>query len=323
MHKLTIAVLTYNRANYLKKMLDSILLQTYRNFFVIIYDNCSEDNTSDTVKPFLSDSRFSYHRHITSIGRENGNYALKNCTTDYLLIVHDDDIMHPDMVKEEIAILDSDENVSIVSTNINHINTNDEIIKTSVLSSMIKNKDLIINSRNYIMILTKIGNIIMCPTVMFRMQIIKDNHLFFKSFIGGPNDVFMWLELNQLNNKFYCINKALYNYRIHNTQESQQSLLLIPLLKKPVYELLLAHNYSKRVINLWLRYSDICILSEINKLKDKKNAFNTIKKYVLFLNNKDMFLFAGLYYLFYMPLFIQNIVFLPLRIFKRIFIQLK
>jgi glycosyltransferase involved in cell wall biosynthesis len=166
-YKLTIAVLTYNRANYLKEMLDSILQQTYKDFYVIIYDNCSEDNTTETVKPYLSDERFTYHRHDVSV--ENGNYALKNCNTEYLLITHDDDIMLPDMVKREISILDEYNDVALVSTNINKIDIKSNIVELSVYSNAMDNQDRIINSREYINFLINKFNIIACPTVMFRM----------------------------------------------------------------------------------------------------------------------------------------------------------
>jgi glycosyltransferase involved in cell wall biosynthesis len=286
MYKLTVAVLTYNRAHYLKEMLDSIMLQTYKEFYVIIYDNCSEDNTTEAVKPYLSDNRFTYHRHSVSVGRENGNYALQNCNTDYLLIVHDDDIMLPDMVKEEIAILDSHPDVSITWTNANCINTGGEITHTSVLSSAMNNKDSIIESRKLIEQYISKHQAVFCPTVMFRMSIMRSNNLRFRTYIGPSSDTFLWLELNQLNYPLYYLNNALYNYRTHNGQDSQQTILLVPLLRKPVYNLLLENNYTKYIIKSWLRYVENFIIFEINKQQDKKKGSKIIKNTLLFMNQK-------------------------------------
>ena len=316
MHKLTIAVLTFNRANYLKKMLDSIVLQTYKDFIVIIYDNCSQDNTEEAVKPYLSDTRFSYHKHTTNT--ENANFALSNCKTEYLLITHDDDIMLPDMVKEEISILDSHDDASMVWTNTNYINTDGKIIKTSVLSQAFNNQDFVIKNREYIKMLVRKGNTIACPTVMLRMSIIRENNFRFLSQVGKSNDCFMWLELNQLNYNFHYINKALYNYRKHDNQDSQQTLFLTPLLRKPVCELLLSNNYPKHTINSWLHYVNNVILIEIGRQPDRKKAFKTIEDSILLKNQHDFFFLMRIMYVIYMPLPIQKILYLPFRILKKI-----
>lgn len=273
---------------------------------MIIYNNCSEDNTSEAVKPYLSDERFTYHRHATVIN--NFNYALDNCKTDYLLIVHDDDIMLPDMVKEEIAILDSNNDFSIVWTNMNYMSSDGKtIINPSVISIYMDNKDCIINSREYIKLLISKTNVIVCPAVMFRMSIIKAYNFHFRSDIGGGADCFMWLELNQINYKFYYINKALYNYRIHEQQDSSRSLFLLPKIRKPVYFLLEDNNYSNYIKRKWIHYVDRILLTDIYKTNNRKRIFNELKEKILFHDGKDYYLLIKLYYLLNEPFFLRNI----------------
>jgi glycosyltransferase involved in cell wall biosynthesis len=301
MYKLTIAVATYNRANMLTQMLDSILQQTYTDFYVIIYDNCSEDNTTEAVKPYLSDARFSYHRHSSMVN--NFNYAIKYCKTDYLIIVHDDDIMLPDMIKEEISIMDSYNDVSIVSTNMNTV-SNDG--KTIIGPHVNKNfENCFINSREYINILINKANIIACPTAMFRMSVMRDYDFKFRSDIGGGADLYLWLELNQINYKFYYINKELYNYRIHESQDSVLTPFLTSLLRKPVYFLLVKHAYSKYIVKKWLHFVDYNFLEELDKQKNKKIAFNKVKENIFFKDNKDFFLLIGIYNILYGISFIK------------------
>jgi len=322
MYKLTIAVATYNRANYLKEQLDSILQQTYTDFYVIVYDNCSEDNTADVVKPYLSDQRFTYHRHDTVIN--NFNYALENCNTDYLLIVHDDDIMLPDMVKEEISILDSYDDVSIVWTNMNYISADGKtIINPSIISNYMDNKDCFINSREFIHILINKVNVIVCPTIMFRMSVIRTYNFRFRSDIGGGADCFLWLELNQINYKFFYIDRALYNYRRHESQDSGHSSFLISRLRKPVYFLLVEHLYQKSTLKKWLRYVDSIFWEELSNMDNKKDAFKNIKQSILFNDRKDFFFLLKIYYLLYEPSFfrfIKKYFNLTIKITKRILI---
>lgn len=298
MYKLTIAVLTYNRSKYLQQMLDSILLQTYKDFSVIIYDNCSEDNTTDIVKPYLSDNRFTYHRHDSMV--DNFNYALQNCDTDYLLIVHDDDTMRSNMAKEEIDILNSHSDISMVWANMDQINANNEIIRTAV-SSLPMNNKYTINPREYIKLFIKNGNMINCPTVMFRMSVIRANNLYFRNNVGSSRDCFMWLELNQLNYKFYYINNVLYNYRIHENQDSTNTLNMVPLLRKPFYDLLVKNNYSRFIISSWLHYIDKEIIYIIRRQKDIKKSYEEIKNMILFNDKKDISLRLKIYLLINFP----------------------
>jgi len=320
MYKLTVAVLTYNRAHYLKKMLDSIQNQSYKDFYVIIYDNCSNDNTTKTVKPYLSDSRFSYYRHPVSIGRNNINYAIENCETEYLLISHDDDIMLPDMIKEELYILENNKNVSLVSTEINYIDINDSIIKYSVIKSIFNYYTDIIKSRDYINIFINIGYIINCPTVMFRMSILNINNLKFRSDIGGACDIYLWLELNQLNYNFYFIRKALYNYRLHNDQDSKNTLFMIPLLKKPIYYLLIKFNYNLHTIFSWLHFVNNRIICLIKGQENKIIAYRSIRPFIYLNNFYDLIFIIRIYYLLYVPNYIKKYLLHLKKCLKRLYL---
>ena len=52
---------TYNRVNLLKISLSSILKQTYKNFEIILVDDCSTDETSNYINQ-LSDPRIKKYK---------------------------------------------------------------------------------------------------------------------------------------------------------------------------------------------------------------------------------------------------------------------
>ena len=296
MYKLTLAVITHNRANLLKQMLDSVLLQTYKDFYVIIYDNCSSDNTADIAKPFLSDSRFTYHRHEKVIG--NFNYALGHCDTDYLVILHDDDIMLPDMISEEMKIMENRSDVSLVFVNMNYIDSNNKMFESSVLDRYMGNEDYIIKSREYIQILMGKNNIVCCPTVMFRMALVR-KHNFNFTITGGGGDLFLWLEMNQIDYNFYYISKALYNYRQHSAADSSKKTFIFPKLRVTVYNLLLKNNYPKEILKKWIKHIDWHLIYQLKKATERKKAFNEIKNIILFNDKRDNKLLFNVFLIFY------------------------
>jgi glycosyltransferase involved in cell wall biosynthesis len=69
MSQVTIGVPVYNGADYLEKCLSCLRDQTYRDFEVLIFDNCSEDATGEIAQRFCAeDARFRYHRQPENKG---------------------------------------------------------------------------------------------------------------------------------------------------------------------------------------------------------------------------------------------------------------
>ena len=94
----SIGIPTYNRADgFLKQALQSAVNQTYGNIEIIVSDNCSTDHTEDLVNEF-SDSRIKYIKHNNNIGANNNfNFCVNSAKGDYFLLLHDDDLIDPDM----------------------------------------------------------------------------------------------------------------------------------------------------------------------------------------------------------------------------------
>lgn len=91
----TISILTatYNRAKTLKRVFNSLLNQTYKNFEWIIVDDGSTDKTSDVVEEFKKEAKFP----IIYIYQENKgkhiaiNKALELCSGEYCTSIDSDD----------------------------------------------------------------------------------------------------------------------------------------------------------------------------------------------------------------------------------------
>ncbi|TAJ22641.1 MAG: glycosyltransferase family 2 protein, partial [Nitrospirae bacterium] len=112
--KVTVAIPTYNRATLLKQCLETILRQTFRDFEVIVSDNCSPDATPEAVRAF-NDPRIRYYRNESNLGVfPNMNRCIDRARGQYIAIVHDDDLFAPQFIEQEARLLDEHPSVGMV-----------------------------------------------------------------------------------------------------------------------------------------------------------------------------------------------------------------
>ena len=51
---------SFNTGKYITETIESVLAQSYKNWELIIVDDCSSDNTDEVVRTYLSDDRIHY-----------------------------------------------------------------------------------------------------------------------------------------------------------------------------------------------------------------------------------------------------------------------
>lgn len=126
----TIAIPTYNRAN--KTLYSSIRCacnQDYANLEIIVSDNCSTDNTQETIYSF-DDQRLKYIRQPTNIGsNRNYNACLNAAAGDYFLLLHDDDLIDSDFVSTCMQQVDYSLDYGVIRTGTRIIGINGEHLK--------------------------------------------------------------------------------------------------------------------------------------------------------------------------------------------------
>lgn len=54
--QLSVCIPTYNCAKFLRKVVESVLMQAYQNLEILIIDNCSTDETVTLAEEFISSS---------------------------------------------------------------------------------------------------------------------------------------------------------------------------------------------------------------------------------------------------------------------------
>lgn len=109
---LSIAIPTYNRAEYLELCLSTLLPQAAlagTDVEVRISDNASADGTREVVESFVRRGfSFHYHRHAENIGSDrNIAHCFNEARGKYVLILGDDDVLIDGSLATIIAVLRS------------------------------------------------------------------------------------------------------------------------------------------------------------------------------------------------------------------------
>ncbi len=105
--KMSIVVAFYNSVRFFDIQMASLECQTFKNFEVVICDDGSRPEVVAHVRSYMKKHRLLMHHfwHKDDGWRkvEMLNKAIANCTTDYLLMVDQDCVLHPEFVGEHFA----------------------------------------------------------------------------------------------------------------------------------------------------------------------------------------------------------------------------
>lgn len=205
-----ILLTTYNtKIEYLKKQIDSILNQTYKNFTLIISDDCSpNEEVREILKEYeQKDKRIKLYFQEKNLGcTKSFEFLLKQSTAEYIAFSDHDDIWYSNKIEESLKAI-KEENVSLVYCDANQIDENDNILNESYLRyknmPIVKGKDFILPYSRHI----AIG----CSQMITKE--VKDKMLPFteNTFAHDWHSAYIASNINGI----YCIDKPLFGYRIH------------------------------------------------------------------------------------------------------------
>lgn len=238
---LTVALVTYNRAGYLKEAIQCIFDQTYRDFEFLILDNGSTDETPQVVLS-LKDDRIRYIRNAPGLSASfNWASAIKIARGDFMIIPSDDDLLEPQMLAEQMNMLTSNAGMAAVWVNTCIIDASGIVIQERLMP---QKNDKIYPLGEYI---SRYPSDLLCPhpsTVMFTRKFFQerliskayyDRELSRKEVAWEGGDV-LWPAMMNTKGSVGFISKPLYRCRQHSTQGLNGIDPAIPVIK--IYKIL-------------------------------------------------------------------------------------
>lgn len=97
---------SYNTGKYISETIESILAQTYKNWELIIVDDCSADNTDEAVEKYLADKRIKYLKNERNSGAAiSRNRALREAKGKWIAFLDSDDLWMPEKLMWQIKFM--------------------------------------------------------------------------------------------------------------------------------------------------------------------------------------------------------------------------
>ena len=119
MNQLGIFVLSYNRPEFIRQAIDSILNQSFKNFDLIISDNSSNEQVQKVIAEYKHIPNVTLLRRWPSmdpIGHFN-QIITEGKAYNHFMMFHDDDLMLPNCVEKMMNIFTSNQEIVAVCCN--------------------------------------------------------------------------------------------------------------------------------------------------------------------------------------------------------------
>jgi glycosyltransferase involved in cell wall biosynthesis len=325
---ISVVIPAFNAEKYLEYTLLSIINQTRKADEIIVHDDNSQDLTTSICKKYYPNIKYFLENNGPS-GFVNGwNKALSLASSDYIAILHQDDLLYPTFLEEaEIAFTKYPQARHIFSL-CDYISDSGSIIsygEQAVKNHYIIGETIILSGQDYVKAYQKtfpgVAHIHRCPGVMTHKSIFESG-CYYNPEAGHIADDDFFYRVGQ-HTPVIGIIKSLAAYRIHRESETGRigDVNLVARLSKDYlfqveqwkdsswmpgdtynYFVKNAYKYTNRLLGYGIKKAkiDLIKLALVNLDKLESKGFHTNEKKIKRLSNLLKLLLPSIIY-YYLP----------------------
>jgi len=196
--KLSIRIPVYNQINLLIECLNSLQIQTFKQFSIILIDDCSMTDYKSVINKF-PELNIEYIRNEKNLGALQNmlNSLYLESNEEYIMVMHEDDILHHTFLQNSLNLLEKSHDIAFSISTLSFFSdinsTNFEIIKQTN-SIFCKNKN------EFIYNILK-GNAVGFGSVIYRKSKLKNVKFDFETYAEVGDRPF----LSEICNNSGCI----------------------------------------------------------------------------------------------------------------------
>lgn len=205
--KVSVLIPVYRtKEKYLRETIESVLNQTFKDFELILLDDCPEDTREAVVKSY-ADPRIVYSKNDRNLGiTPTRNKLIDMARGEYLAVCDHDDVSVPTRFAHEVAYLDEHLDVGVVSgltrilggSETQEHPENDEDIRYRLM------EDCYVSH----------------PSAMIRKAVLEKSGIRYEEYYSPSEDYALWCRLIPVT-KFHNLQEVVLEYRVHETNTTK------------------------------------------------------------------------------------------------------
>lgn len=273
----SVIIPTYNRYNFVKRAIESVIHQSYKDFELIIVDDGSTDNTRDIEDEYAG--QLIYIRQKNSGISGARNWGIENSNSEYITFLDSDDKWLPNKLKEHFKFIKNNPDIRIHQTDEIWIRKGKQVNPRNKHKK--KEGDIFLNSLELCLI---------SPSAVVLKRDLFNDYGYFDELLPACEDYDLWLRITS-REKIGLIKKYLIEkYGGHDDQLSNKYWGMDRFRIYSIVKVLteygpeLSEEYLTKAKDIAIQKCNILLTGA---LKRKKYKFSDeIKKIILMLNNE-------------------------------------
>ncbi len=203
---------SYNSEQFIRQTIDSVLLQTYENWELIIIDDCSPDNSNKIIEEYIQRCE---KIKLILLDSNSGpaiarNKGIEQAKGRYIAFLDSDDIWMPEKLSKQLTFMQK-HNISLSFTSYYHMEEESEKIINQVHA---------LDKVDYDELLKK--NIIGCFTAIYDTEKLGKVYM---PDIQKRQDYALWLAILKKIPYAYGLDEMLGYYRVRSNSVSSNKIL--------------------------------------------------------------------------------------------------
>jgi len=201
--KISVIMAAYNAEKYIEESIESILSQSFKDFELIIIDDCSSDSTSKIIESFQTkDKRIIFLKNKINLHvSETRNRGIKISRGKYVAIQDADDISMPMRLEKQFSFLENNKNIFLLGSG------------AKIIDELGNEKGNFVPICDLAKITQKLKkkNILYHPTIFFR-----NNGILYRTKFYHGEDYDLYLRIISSGGVIGNIPETLIRYRVHS-----------------------------------------------------------------------------------------------------------
>ena len=211
---ISVIMSVYNGETYLEEAIESIRNQTFKNWELIVINDCSKDRTGEILENFTRlDDRIKVHANEVNLKLPASlNKAIALSSGKYIARMDADDISLPDRLKKQFEFMEENTDISLSSCRF--MTVKNGVYMSGGAGGRCDNDAL--------KTMLLLANPILHPGVIAKAEIMKKYK--YDTTLTCTEDLELWTRMVTNNEKIEILPECLLIYRLHDKQITSTTL---------------------------------------------------------------------------------------------------